>query len=74
MKKQKLQTSDLIITGISRCEVWKPTYNLRFVLKDIKYPKEHWIDVVREKILQQMWISDLGKEDWRDIELIKMVI
>jgi len=73
MKKQKLEASNSIIIDAG-IDVWKPTNNLRFVYKDMKYPKEHWVDVIREKTLQQMWISNLGKVDWRDIELVNIVI
>jgi hypothetical protein len=60
---------------------WQPTMNLRWYCKldDSKHvynpvynsiPKPIFYPVDKVKILQQKWISNTGKEEWRDIELI----
>ena len=46
--------------------VWSPTYKLRYFyksvdLKDIFYT---------ERVLQQMWVSETGEEEWRDIPIV----
>ena len=48
-----MKTPDTITIDMTQLEYWQPTNNLR------------WRD---SKFLEQEWISDLGKREWRNIE------
>lgn len=46
--------------GNGRTDVWRPTMELRWCFVDFSY------DYARD-VLQQRWVSDSGKEEWRDV-------
>ena len=48
--------------------VWSPTMHLRWIRTEIKLDD---YDSHCEPELQQLWISGLGKEEWRPIEFVK---
>lgn len=49
---------------ISECSIWMATMNLRWINKAIAIPGGI---VKTEKTLQQMWQSDTGKQEWKDV-------
>lgn len=56
--------------NIQRSAVYKPTMMLKYKWKEVITPlDEHFSTITKEMILQQMWVGDLGEEDWRDIEI-----
>ena len=66
------QNQQLNIAGVSRSVVYKPTMMLRYKWKEIKTPiAENFTAITNEARLEQMWIGDLGEEDWREIETVK---
>jgi hypothetical protein len=40
--------------------IWKPTNHLRWYTREVLY--EIW-----KTKLQQLWIDDMGNQEWRDI-------
>lgn len=76
MKKEQnlnnAETQALNIPVVSRSVVYKPTMMLRYKWKEIKTPiAENFTAITNEARLEQMWIGDLGEEDWREIEVVK---
>lgn len=51
-------------------KIWKPRMELRYKLKEITAPKEHFIETNKEWILQQLWISNSDETEWRDVEKV----
>ncbi len=45
------------IVKITVVDIWNPTVMFRWKIDEI----------TSSKVLQQKWVSNLGKEEWRDI-------
>lgn len=59
MKKESNIYSETAIT-----EIWQPTAKLRNVERVISSSNYH---CTKGLFLQQIWTSDLGKKQWRDV-------
>jgi hypothetical protein len=58
MKKDKIN-----LWTIEVVKVWKPTCNLRWLESNVYCPMRDEF----KKTLQQMWTSNLGDIEWKDI-------
>lgn len=54
------ETAQLGIGAVVRSVVWKPTNQLRWYKRMID-------EGSYKKVLQQLWLGDLGEENWIDI-------
>ncbi len=55
------------IHGFINPECWVPTMRLRWIEKTVPVSDN---TAKKEKILQQMWQSDTGSQQWEDIEVV----
>jgi hypothetical protein len=53
-------SSKIIFSQPSKSFVWKPTNRLRWYTMEVLH------DIWKTE-LQQLWVSDIGEEEWRDI-------
>ena len=58
--KAQQQVKNLNIPAVRRSVVWKPTNQLRWYKRMID-------EGSYKRILQQLWLGDLGEEDWIDV-------
>ena len=57
---------------IEESSYWSPSTHLRYKWKEVITPiAEHFSVTTNEKVLQQEWLSNAGKSEWRDIEIVK---
>ena len=61
MKKENIR----YITDNQVAKVWQPTCNLRWLESNVYCPMRDEF----KKTLQQMWTSNLGDIDWKDIPI-----
>lgn len=54
------------ILDLMMSDIWSPTYKLRYFYKSVDLEDIFYT----ERVLQQMWINDKGKEEWRDIPIV----
>jgi hypothetical protein len=59
MKKETLQYANITVV-----EIWKPTMMLRNVNRIVSSSNFHCESGM---FLQQLWTSNLGNQEWRDI-------
>ena len=64
MKKDKIT-----IESLTQNQVWQPRVQLRFVKRDVQPDNIHLLPSKTEKILQQLFTSNLGNQEWRDIPI-----
>lgn len=62
MKKDKST-----IESVTQSQVWQPSVKLRFVKRDVQPDNIHLLPSKTEKILQQLFTSNLGNREWRDV-------
>ena len=64
MKKDKIT-----IESLTQSQIWQPRVQLRFVKRDVQPDNIHLLPSKTEKILQQLFTSNLGNQEWRDIPI-----
>lgn len=64
-KNETLQTAAQCAIQNVVCSTWQPTLMLRWLEGRMYIPQ---LDQF-ERTLQQKWISNTGKEEWRDIDV-----
>lgn len=59
---------DTTVTG-TKVDYW-PTYNLRYVMKNVPLKDALGAWITTEKVLQQLWFGSDGSRKWEDIETV----
>jgi len=64
MKKDKIT-----IESLTQSQIWQPSVQLRYVERDVQPDNIYLLPSKTEKILQQLFTSNLGNREWRDIPI-----